>query len=106
VSARCTPLPSPPSTVGRGRVCPPVQRVCSCHEAQEANASVRAREDGFGGMFDTSLAKRLLELMRLEAPGGGGLGFLSGRVDDPAEVARRGGRPCPPRSPVCVARRC
>ena len=41
-------------------------------------------EDGFGGLFDRT-ATRLLELLRVRDPGGGGLNFLTGVVDTEAD---------------------
>ena len=45
-------------------------------------------EEGFGGLFDR-LAGRLLELLRVRDPGGGGLGFLTGTEDSEDEKAAR-----------------
>ncbi len=45
-------------------------------------------EDGFGGLFDR-IATRLLELLRVKDPGGGGLNFLTGVTDTDAEKKAR-----------------
>lgn len=45
-------------------------------------------EDGFGGLFDR-IATRLLELLRVRDPGGGGLNFLTGVEDTEDEKKER-----------------
>ena len=45
-------------------------------------------EDGFGGLFDR-IATRLLELLRVRDPGGGGLNFLTGVADTEADKKAR-----------------